>query len=215
VKTWAKYIYYQFKLLPAANVAACLLIIAAAPIIFSLRMLSFKEAADIGELYISLCGVILLPSVYFAEKDMGTAEVVYTKRDNPSVPQLVRLLIALTIITICICIFTSLALLEKSSFDITEMAAGILITAAAMGVLGYTTGTFTGNPSLAYLISFAWYGFELLTSGKYTGDLYLFSLRRGDLTAGKMAIGAAAFIVVIIDMVYTGFSKNRLKNMDV
>lgn len=214
MNTWIKpYIHFQIKLIPVTPLIICVLLVFASPLIFSLRMLSFKEAADIGELYISLIGLILLPSVCFTEKDRGTAEVVFTRKAHPVGARTVRLLMVFLILFMCCSAFSGFAWLQDSTFDTTKITLGVFITAGVTGMLGYTVGIMTGSMSLSYLLPFAWYGLEIFTGGKYTKELYLFSLRTGEFSRGKIALSIILAGMIMFNIAYMRWNKKIIENV--
>jgi hypothetical protein len=65
---------------------------------------------------------------------------------------------------------------NDGQFFIWNLAGGVWTSAVFLGLIGLTAANLTGNITAGYLLSFAYYGFEMFTKGKYTKGVYLFSL---------------------------------------
>ncbi|KNY28910.1 hypothetical protein [Pseudobacteroides cellulosolvens] len=197
-------LWYNFRLLPKINILMCILAICAVQIFFSLKMVDFRVMANIGELFVSLLGIMLIPGLAFIEESSGIKETVYSKAVSPVIPSLIRLLYSVFLLLSGTVIFVAVAVIQGSVFDELSIIAGVFISALILGASGYIVGCFTGNIALAYLIPFAYYGFEFLSKGKYTKDFYLFSLQRGFLVEEKWFLFGTAILFIGISLVYIG-----------
>lgn len=74
------------------------------------------------------------------------------------------------------------------------------ISSVFLGILGFTVVNFSDNISLAYLISFGYYFMEYVTKGKYTKELYLFSLTKGKFFKGKYELLFIIFFMIIVNL---------------
>ncbi|WP_141432933.1 hypothetical protein [Bacillus sp. 03113] len=206
-KSINRFLFYNLKLIPKVNILACVLIVPLSSFLFSFKMLNFQEMADIGELIISLCGLVLLPSLCFPEKNKGTKETVYAKKMPLVWPELTRLVMGILLVFLSIVLFVYLAYLQGSSFSFYKIILGVFTTALSLGIIGYSVGIFTENLSLSYLLPFSWYMLELFTRGKYTKEVYLFSLRTGDLIEGKYILLLFSILLLCIDFLYLRYWK--------
>ncbi|HOV25469.1 MAG TPA: hypothetical protein PK566_03805 [Pseudobacteroides sp.] len=197
-------LWYNIKLLPKINIIICILAICAIQIFFSLKMVDFNVMAKIGELFVSLLGIILIPGLVFIEEGSGIKETVYSKAVSPVIPSVIRLIYSVIILIIAIVAFVWIAIVQGSTFDELSVIAGVFISALILGALGYIIGSFTRNIALSYLTPFGYYGFEFLSKGKYTKDFYLFSLQRGYFAEEKWALFSIAIIFIAISLIYLG-----------
>lgn len=201
-------LWYNIRLLPKMNIVMCALAICAIQIFFSLKMVDFKVMAQIGELFVSLLGIILIPGLAFIEENPGIKETVYVKAVSPVVPSVIRLLYSVVVLLSGAVIFVGIAVIQGSVFDELSITLGVFISALILGALGYIVGCFTGNIALSYLIPFSYYGFEFVSKGKYTKDFYLFSLQRGYLAGEKWVLLGAAILLIGIGLAYIGNKKS-------
>lgn len=167
-------------------------------------MVDFNVMAKIGELFVSLLGIILIPGLVFIEEGSGIKETVYSKAVSPVIPSVIRLIYSVIILIIAIVAFVWIAIVQGSTFDELSVIAGVFISALILGALGYIIGSFTRNIALSYLTPFGYYGFEFLSKGKYTKDFYLFSLQRGYFAEEKWALFSIAIIFIAISLIYLG-----------
>ncbi len=202
-------LWYNLKLLPWINLVICILSILAIQIFFSLKRVDFNVMANIGELFVSLTGIILLPGLAFVEENSDAKEIIFSKAVSPVVPSVIRMVYSTILLLLCVLIFVETAVIQGSVFDEFAIITGVFISALVLGSSGYITGCITGNIALAYLIPFAWYGFEFFTRGKHTGNFYLFSLQKGYLADEKWVLLGAAILFILASLTYTG-SKRAL-----
>jgi hypothetical protein len=165
--------------------------------------------ANIGELFVSLTGIILLPGLAFVEENSDAKEIIFSKAVSPVAPSVIRMVYSTILLLLCVLIFVETAVIQGSVFDEFAIITGVFISALVLGSSGYITGCITGNIALAYLIPFAWYGFEFFTRGKHTGNFYLFSLQKGYLADEKWVLLGAAILFILASLTYTG-SKRAL-----
>ncbi len=203
-------LWYNLKLLPWINLVICILSILAIQIFFSLKRVDFNVMANIGELFVSLTGIILIPGLAFVEENSDAKEIIFSKAVSPVVPSVIRMVYSIILLLLCVLIFVETAVIQGSVFDEFAIIAGVFISALILGSSGYITGCITGNIALAYLIPFAWYGFEFFTRGKHTGDFYLFSLQKGYLADGKWVLLGAAILFILASLTYTGSKRSLI-----
>ncbi len=197
-------LWYNIRLLPKINIIMCILAICAIQIFFSLKMVDFRVMANIGELFVSLLGIMLIPGLAFIEESSGIRETIYSKAVSPVIPSLIRLLYSVLLLLLGAVIFVVIAVIQGSVFDGLPIIAGVFISALILGASGYIVGCFTGNIALAYLMPFAYYGFEFLSKGKYTKEFYLFSLQRGYLADEKWVLFGIAILFIGVSLVNIG-----------
>ena len=104
--------------------------------------------------------------------------------------------------TIMILSVLSYAKTQGSSFNFFEIAFGTCISAVFLGMLGFTVANLIQNISASYLVCFSYYFLEYFTKGKYTKDLYLFSLTSGSFKSGKLVLLCTIFIMIIFNMIF-------------
>lgn len=76
LKNIKKVIYYNIKISCSVNFLAAIALIALVPFIFSLRMLGTREIAVIGEMYLSIIGIILFTYIVDIEERDNLKECI-------------------------------------------------------------------------------------------------------------------------------------------
>lgn len=195
-------LWYNLRLIPKKNLIISILLVLGIQTFFSLKMVDFEFMANIGELCVSILGIILIPGAAFIDEDSDIKEVICSKAISPVFPSIVRLFYLVILLFLGIVVFVEIAVVQGSQFDEFSIIAGVFISALLLGASGYMIGSLFKNIALSYLIPFGYYGFELTTKGKYTNDLYLFSLQKGYLAEGKWVLLGIAVLFFMISLAY-------------
>lgn len=193
---------YNIKILFSLNVIIAGVMILLTPVIFSLKLLDYMNIATVGELYLSIIGIILIPYMINIESKTNMVEIVYSKRTSQWKIILIRTFIMMIFMFLCILGIMCLAKVKGSSFNLWKVTLGIWISANFLGMIGFTVVNITNNLSMGYLVSFAYYFIEFFTKGKYTKKLYLFSLTRGGFEKGKYLILLITLIIFIVNLAF-------------
>ena len=193
---------YNIKILINLNVIVSIIFIILAPVIFSVKLLDSTSIASISEYYLSLLGVILIPYIANIEDLNNIKEVVYIRKTSQVKITISRIIIAVTFMTIMILGVLFYAKTQGSSFNLLEMVLGTWISAMFLGILGFTVANLIQNISALYLVCFSYYFLEYFTKGKYSKDLYLFSLTSGSFKSGKLVLLCIIFFMIIFNMIF-------------
>lgn len=194
-------IHYNVKITCNLNLAAALVLTLITPIFFSLRMLSFNDIAVIGEYYLSITGIILFSYIGDIDKRDKTEEILYWRKTPHILMFITRILIMMSVTFVLVISIIIYAKFNNGDFDILKLAGGVWVSAVFLGLIGLTVANLTGNITSGYLISFAYYGFELFTRGKYTGKIYLFSLTNSSFNEKYMLL-LIILILCAVNIVY-------------
>lgn len=201
MNAWVKMIKYNLKIILSFNILAAVVFALLTPVIFSLRLLDSMAISKIAELYLSITGIILIPYLASIEDRNNIKEVIYSRKASHALTTGIRLSAVMLLMFIIILTVMLLAKLQGSNFNLADIAFGTWISAAFLGMLGFTVANISGNISAAYLIAFSYYAMEFFTSGKYTKDLYLFSLTRGCFENGKYVLLTFVLIMVMLSLI--------------
>lgn len=193
-------IKYNIKLLFNLNSLAAILYVILVLMISSIRLLDYKALAVIGEQYFSIIGIILVPYLLTIEDKDNIKEVICCRKTAYANTIFLRIFIVMFSMLLIIFSIMIYAKLQGCSFKLWELTLGTWITAAFLGMIGFTVANLSHNISAAYLVSFGYYFIEYVTKGKYTKDLYLFSLTKGILSNGKLIILLITFTLMIVNL---------------
>ena len=171
-----KIIYYNIKITCNINFLAALVLVVLAPFIFSFKMLEFKDMAIVGEMYLSILGIVLFTPLGEIENRDNIKEIIFSRKTPHTYIFVLRMCIMMALTFLIISLITIYALYNKGIFPPWIIIFGTFISAVFLGLLGLTISNITGNIASGYLIAFAYYLFEFITKGKYTKNFYLFSM---------------------------------------
>lgn len=191
---------YNFKIILNLNFLAAIGFIILIPIIASLKLLDYRTVAKIGELYISIIGIILIPYLANIENKDNIKEVIYIRKKPYVKILLERIIIMMILIFLMILGLMVLAKIQGSSFNLWEITFGTWISAVFLGMLGFTIVNLIDNISSAYLVCFGYYFMEYVTKGRYTKELYLFSLIKGSFATGKYKLLLIIIALIIFNL---------------
>lgn len=200
---------YNARLLLNLNTAAAVLLMALTPFIFSFAFLGYQEVAKLSELYFSITGILLFATLSSIENQEQAKELVHVRSLPQWVIQGIRILLMLLLgaaMTLMILVY---AKLKGANFPLWELASGAAITVLYLGSITYTAVNLTNQVSTGYIISFAYYLMEYSTKGKYTGELYLFSLLKMDMTP-KYYLLTVSVLLLGLNLIYGHFFKSKL-----
>lgn len=195
------YIRYNLKIAFNYNLMSAAAVVLLSFIIFSYTYLNYDEMARIGEMCLSITGIILFTSIGNIEERENIQESIYTRK----IPHVLALVTRLsTAALLCFGLIYPEVLYGKymgGSFSVIEMTAGIWISAVYLGMVGFAVCVFSGSMTAGYLVSFGYFIFEFMTKGKYTKDLFVLSLLKHSFHE-KYLVLLAAVVLVTISLVY-------------
>lgn len=204
-----KIIKYNVGILFGVNNIIAVLYGCLIPLAFSFKSIDYFEMIKISELYVPLIGIILLSYITSIERMNLIEELSYTKKFSFNFIFLIRFFInTLLIIIILIALFLY-AKNQGAVFPFNKVFIGSLVSAVYLGVLALTGYNLTKNLAVGYMISFGYYFFEFSTKGKYTKDLYLFSLLKDSFTE-KIYLSICIVILLIINSIIIKYQSQNL-----
>lgn len=193
-------VYYNLKLIGNLNTAIAVAFLVIITLMVNMKFLTYKEAAVIGETYVSIIGIILFPYLCTIEYSNNIKETIFTKKTSFMNIVLLRIIIMIFLTILCISTVTAIEIYSESSFNAVEIIFGTFITTFFLGMIGITVSNIFENDILGYMVAFMYYFFELFDGGKHTKDFYLFSLTRGSFSYGKYYILLISIILLILNL---------------
>ncbi len=196
-----EYIYYSIRIFFNLNILIGVVYILLSHAFFSFKLLDSRDIALIGERYLCLGGLIILPGLYEAEYLRGIRDTIKSKAFSFNKSIIIRLIFLIILLYIMVMCVTVPALLQSSSFDFLKMTTGFFITSLFLGSIGLFVSKLTRSLPTGYLLGFSYYLFEMVTKGKYTKELFLFSLIKGEFTIGKILLAGISIILLSISII--------------
>lgn len=169
-------IKYNIKIIFNINILTAVAMVLISPLLFNYEQLNYGDIAIIGEMYLVLLGILLIPHLTNIESIVGISSITTSKAFKQSTIYVFRICINIIVILALVLVTTTFAVVQKSTFPLIEIWLGISISALYFGLVGLTITNIFSNTIAGYLVAFSYYMFELFTKGKFTGNLYALSL---------------------------------------
>lgn len=184
----------KYHLFPHITVAAILCMIS--PFIMGVRNLDILNTAKVLEIYISLLGIVLLVPVFLPDQDKDIRELIKSKRESVEVLHVLRIGLALLVLSIFIICF--LIFLRKGNcvFPFGRYLYGTMASCIFLGGLGVFIYSFVDKLPVAYMIPILYYIMCYGGGEKYLGRFYVFSMLDGTV-GDKIYLLAAGFIMIL------------------
>jgi hypothetical protein len=167
---------YNFRICFRLSTVLAIVLCALSQGLFDFNSMTTLTVADMGEIYLSVIGILLFTQLGRLEERNNVNEIAYLKRIPHIRIFVLRLVMAFMISFVCIFAVISIAKIRNGSFDFWKITVGVWISTVYFGMLGLTLVNMTGELAAGYIGAFGYYVFELFTRGSYTGDFYVFSL---------------------------------------
>ncbi|MBS4539022.1 hypothetical protein GOQ27_11155 [Clostridium sp. D2Q-11] len=197
------HLHYNLKIVFSLNILAAFVLVAVTPFLFSLVRLEYSNIATVGELYLSVIGIILLPNIINIEDIDNIKEVIYIRKTPHIITTILRLAIIIIFMFILISSIILLAKLQQGNFPFWEISLGSFISSLYFGIIGITVVNITKSLPSGYLIPFAYYAFEFSTRGKYTKDFFVFSLlNESFIEKGNLLLIIGGLLIVNLVIIY-------------
>lgn len=185
------------------NILVSFVLVAISPLIFSLVRLEYTDIATIGELYLSIIGIVLLPNLLTIEESDNIKEVIYIRKTPHITVTILRLVMMIMFMFILISSMILLVKIQHGSFPFWEISIGTFTSALYFGIIGLTVVNITKSLPSGYLTSFAYYAFEFSTKGKYTKDFFVFSLlNKSFIEKGNLSIIIICLLIINLMITY-------------
>ena len=192
----AVFLKYNFKVLFRKNFLAGIVYSLIVPFIFNLA-----HPVMISEVYLAPVGIIFLTELSEIDKEEQINELVSVRQKGVYYNLLSRYLLGLSLTVLALSYFLGYISLQGIDVVAGELLLGTFITALFLGTLGLTIANFLKNYVAGYIVSFSYYLFDFMTGGDYTGDLFLFSLSKGDFFP-KYYLFGLSILLIGINLIY-------------
>lgn len=194
-------INYNIKIITNLNIVIAFILVVLTPFIFSLKLLNQNEIAQVFEYYLSILGILCFTYLTSLEDKNDIKEVVYPRKVSYTLEVVIRIVFMMLLVFAMLSFAAYIGYIQGSSFDYNIIVYGTWISCVFLGMIGFTAANITGSITSAYLVSFFYYCMEFFTRGKYTKNLYLFSLTKGSFQQGKILLLGIAAILLIVNLV--------------
>jgi hypothetical protein len=188
---------YNLKIVTGIHIAAAVALLAATPVFFNLQLAAYNEVAMMGELFLSIIGIILVVPVCNIEERANCCEIVYVRRAPFVLQFLIRLAIVSVMVVLLQLVILTICKFAQGAFSLMEISPGVWITSFFLGMTGLTVSNITGDIKSGYLVAFAYYMFEFFTRGSYTYRFYIFSLLNASFYEKYFVLAVSAVMLTV------------------
>lgn len=192
-----KILYSNIKIISFNTMALALVYMGALYLMINKNDLLEDSIIFIGEQLISPIGIVMFVRTALIEDEYGVSEMVYSKVYPYWRIILYRIVItSIQLFLVLSIIFLPLKIV-RADFHITNILFGSYTTALYLGVIGMILGYMTKEISIGILVPFLYYFFEMFSKGRFTKNLYLFGMGRGNYIS-KIKLFSIATIAIIV-----------------
>ncbi len=162
----------------------------------SLRNLDALQAAKVMEMYFAFTGILLFTPLFMPEQDMD----IFLLKRSKAMPlwrlYLIRLLEAVTLLTLVITVFILLMKQGGCVFSARNLWLGAFAEILFLGSIGYFVSAVTNQVVLGYMVSIIYF-ISNIGASKHLGIFGLFQMMRGEYGFAPVMLLAAAILAVV------------------
>ncbi|MDU5080183.1 hypothetical protein CIW83_04680 [Tissierella sp. P1] len=192
-----KILYSNIKIISFNTMALALVYMGAIYLMINKNDLLEDSIIFIGEQLISPIGIAMFVRTALIEDEYGVSEMVYSKVYPYWRIILYRIVITSIQLSLVLSIIFLPLKIARADFHITNILFGSYTTALYLGVIGMILGYMTKEISIGILVPFLYYFFEMFSKGRFTKNLYLFGMGRGNYIS-KIKLFSIATIAIIV-----------------
>lgn len=196
-RNFLKTAVYNVKIIFGWNLAAAIGFCLLCPVLFDVHYMAFNDIAQVGELYLSVTGILLLPGLGKTEEKARSSEIIYCRAFPYLKTWLLRVGLSAVVVFLLISAVMFYASVNHGSFDFFTVTGGAFVTAMYLGLVGLTVSTLQRELSAGYIVSFGYFMFEYFTRGRYTSRFYLFSLLNNDLKPKYILLAVSVLLLLL------------------
>lgn len=185
--------------------AAYLLII---PLLRGIANLDMVRSAECLEQAVILTGIFLIVPLSAPEQSKAIQEVVYTKKFSHWKILLLRFIMSMLLLIMIICLFSGIMVWKNCIFPFVPYVAGTVISAMALGSLGFTAAIFSNSVVAGYLVSVGYFLLNSLGNISDNSIFYLFSMENGNYSTKVWLLGLSLLAITV------AFIYEKKRNLD-
>ncbi|WP_343208084.1 hypothetical protein [Anaerolentibacter hominis] len=185
-------INFRRNFLPSLIMGVLLLLFI--PFLFGITELDTREAAMPLELMVSLCGILMMTTVFYPEQKVNVKDLAESKWIDHLLVCKLRLGYSAGTVFLFTGCFT--AVMKAFGSQVTlEHFLGTAATAFFLGSLGAFACGLSGNIAIGYMVPLVYYLINY--SSRAMGKFYLFSMQMGS-TEEKLWLAAAGIVLLFL-----------------
>lgn len=187
----------NFLLCIKGNLFIAVVYLLLVPLLRGIENLDAVRSAECLEQTVIIIGIILIVPIYAPEQSKAIRDLVCTKKVPHWNILLLRLLMAIFSLIVMVSIFSAIMVWKNCTFPFVPYVAGTVISALALGSIGFTVSVLSHSVIAGYLISIGYFLFNFLGNISSESIFYLFSMQTGSSEAKIWLFGLSILIFAI------------------
>ncbi len=171
------------------------------PLLRGIANLDTVRSAECLEQSVILIGMFLIIPLNAPEQSRTIQEVVCTKKIPHWIILFLRLVMSMLLLIIMIGIFSGIMLRKNCTFPFILYVTGTVISAMALGSIGFLVSELSNSVVTGYLVSVGYFLLNFLDSVSNDSPFYLFSMGIGEFTA-KLWLILLSILFMAISLIY-------------
>ncbi|MPQ31871.1 ABC transporter permease [Clostridium estertheticum] len=164
--------------------------------------MDFSMAAIICEQFTVMIGVVIIVPIFTPEENNNIKETVNAKAISSIFVYIIRILLSVILLVSLIALFVNILIYLGGTVTSGRLIMGTFVSALFLGGLGLFVASLTENISIGYMIPIVYFVLDIMTKGKYTKNLFLFSLMNNSFKEKYYLLVAAVVLIISSLLVY-------------
>lgn len=173
-----------------------------APFVLGVKNLDQYQTAKVLECYFVFLGIVLLTPLFLPDQDESIRDLIRSKKTPLIFIQMIRILVAISIMTIIIMGFLMFLKRGNCEFDYWQYFFGTLATCLFLGGTGVLAFGLIDHIAVAYMIPILYYVSNYGGSSKHLGKFYLFSMTKGEQIETKLYLLVGGILMIVFAIAY-------------
>ena len=163
--------------------------------------LDMVHSAECLEHSVILVGIFLIVPLNVPEQSKAIQEAVYTRKISHWKILSVRLIMSTMLLIVMVSLFSGIMVWKNCTFPFAAYAAGPVISAMALGSLGFAVSVLSNSAIAGYLTSAGYFLLNFLGNVSEKSIFYLFSMSKGNYTT-KLYLLGWSLLMIAAPMIY-------------
>lgn len=155
------------------------------------------HSAECLEQSVILVGIFLIVPLNVPEQPKVIQEIVCTKKISYWKILLLRLVMSMLLLIMLICLFSGIMIWKNCTFPFVAYVAGTIISAMALGSLGFAISIWSNSAIVGYLASAGYFLLNFLGNVPEGSIFYLFSMEKGNYITKMYLLGWSLLMIIV------------------
>ena len=178
------------------------------PLLRGIANLDMVHSAECLEQSVILIGIFLIVPLNVPEQSKAIQEVVCTRKIPHWKILSLRLAMSTLFLILLVCLFAGIMIWKNCNFPFMVYAAGTIVSAMALGSLGFVIAIVTNSVIAGYLASAGYFLLNILGNILEESIFYLFSIEKGNYTT-KIYLLGWSLLMLAVSCLFNKFSWSR------